>query len=326
MANPLGAALIGALGSAAGGLLTAHSIDEQNARADAQFRANLAFQRYQYEDMKHWQSPANQVRLLKQAGINPSLALNSSLAGNSLQGVGGVSPTASNMAADFSSLPSSAASLVSSLGQNSLLQSEEDRNYSEAASSLQDAMGTVIENQYKAGNLHAAQQLTKQQARLTGVEAQFQQDTLERRIESEQFKTALLMAQVEAQGITNKNLDEQQKATIANLWASAAAARASGRLSDEQAAEVVMRKIASFGLSEDDALDLFDSSMDFLDSQAELNSSSAFSNYTGDVKKNPFVLSHGAFNIGQVHETQRIRRNRQAVRRLARQKRHRPSR
>lgn len=118
-------ALIGALGALGSGALTADSINYQNEMARQQFQENLAFQRYQYEDMKRWQSPANQVRLLKEAGINPILALDSKLAGTALSSVGGVSPTSSAVSQDYSSIPSAASNLMQGFANTSLAQSQE---------------------------------------------------------------------------------------------------------------------------------------------------------------------------------------------------------
>ena len=117
-------AIIGALGAVGGGLLTANSINEQNAMANSQFRANYDFQRYQYEDMKRWQSPENLVRLYRQAGLNPALALGSGLNAPATS-VGGVAPTASHAVGDFSGVPSAAANLMQGFANSSLAEAQE---------------------------------------------------------------------------------------------------------------------------------------------------------------------------------------------------------
>ena len=96
----LGAA-IGALGALGSGALTADAYNQQNNIAQSQFRENMLWQKQQYYDMKQWQTPKNQVRLYREAGINPALALQSGLAGK-VEGVGGVAPTSSMSSPDFS--------------------------------------------------------------------------------------------------------------------------------------------------------------------------------------------------------------------------------
>lgn len=112
-------AAIGALGSLASGALTADAYNTQNSIAQSQFRENMQWQKQQYYDMKRWQSPKNQVRLYREAGINPALALESGLAGK-VEGVGGVAPTSSMTSPDFSSIPSGAANLMQAFSQSNL--------------------------------------------------------------------------------------------------------------------------------------------------------------------------------------------------------------
>lgn len=50
----------------------ANEINQQN------FEKQMNFAKYQYEDTKKWNSPANQVRLLRAAGLNPALAFGQS--------------------------------------------------------------------------------------------------------------------------------------------------------------------------------------------------------------------------------------------------------
>lgn len=291
--------LISALGAVGGAYFTADSIDRQNAIAQSQFNQNMAFQKYQYEDMKRYQSPKNQVQMLREAGLNPNLAMDSALAGKSLAGVGGVSPNASVSSADFTGLPQSAASLLQSIVSNGLSQSQEDVNYANAASKLQESISQSIENAFKNGDKTWAQWLLKNQAQLAETDLSFMLSTFDRRVEQEQFKSALLMSQMEAVGIANKYLDQQKAADVQNTIASTAAMLASQKLSYAQATEVIARKIASYGLDEDDALDLYDSSMDVIDANIEHTNAQTFDLFSGDYKKNPFSAILGAYKNGK---------------------------
>lgn len=136
----LGAA-IGALGALGSGAMTADAYNTQNSIAQSQFRENMNWQRQQYYDMKLWQSPKNQVRLYREAGINPALALQSGLAGK-VEGVGGVAPTSSMSSPDFFSLPSGASGLIQAFSQSNLADTQSKKVEA-------DAENTLIDNRTK---------------------------------------------------------------------------------------------------------------------------------------------------------------------------------
>ena len=136
----LGAA-IGALGALGSGALTADAYNQQNNIAQSQFRENMQWQKQQYYDMKQWQTPKNQVRLYREAGINPALALQSGLAGK-VEGVGGVAPTSSMSSPDFSGLPSGASGLIQAFSQSNLADTQ-------AKNVEADTENTLIDNRTK---------------------------------------------------------------------------------------------------------------------------------------------------------------------------------
>ena len=84
IASNVGNTVVGAVSAAA-----------QNREAKRQFNENLAWQKYQYEDTKEWNTPEAQRQRLLQAGYNPLQLGSSSAAGGTAASVGGVSPTAS---------------------------------------------------------------------------------------------------------------------------------------------------------------------------------------------------------------------------------------
>lgn len=166
-------ALIGALGAVGGGLLTANSIDRQNEMANQQFNANLAFQRYQYEDMKRWQSPANQIRMLREANITPALGLNSNLAGSSLSSVGGVAPTASHAVGDFSGLPSAAAALMQGIAGSSLTSAQERNVDADTELKGIDVQTRLRENLARIDNILSTKRLSDQSRKFYMAQANY---------------------------------------------------------------------------------------------------------------------------------------------------------
>lgn len=96
------------LGAGVSGLLSLGSNLITNKANSNLNKKMLAFQKYQYEDMKKYNSMSEQVKRMRDAGVNPALALGAGQLGTPASGVS--SPSATPMEApDFSS----AASMVS---------------------------------------------------------------------------------------------------------------------------------------------------------------------------------------------------------------------
>lgn len=99
------ASLIGSGISAAASLASNYFTNKANAALNEKM---LAFQKYQYEDMKKYNSMIEQVKRMREAGVNPALALGAGQLGTPASGVSSPSQTPME-APDFSG----AASMVS---------------------------------------------------------------------------------------------------------------------------------------------------------------------------------------------------------------------
>lgn len=300
------------------GLLNYGAANDTNSLAREQFEKNLKFQKYQYEDMKRYNSFKNQRRMMQEAGLNPSLMFGSGASPVGASSVGGVAPTASQTTPDFSFLPSGMGNLLSSLTQASLAKSEEDKNYAGAAKDLQEAIGNEIDNAYKHRDWNSLFNLRRTQADLFESEADYNITSLHYRVSQEHQKALMLEYQAEAQKLSNAWLPKHLQNEFTEKLASIALLRSQKRLTDKQASEIIMSTIAHYGLSKDDAYDVYDASMDYLEEQADNANSQSFSNWTKGITSANIPMSIGTYQMGESVNRQVKRKARQAVRRAAR--------
>ena len=128
LAAILGLAGASALGGVASSAIAAgansRAAQETNEEARRQFEENMNFQKYQYEDMKRYNSFENQRKMMQYAGLNPSLMFGSGAGTVGASSVGGVAPTASRSTPDYSFLPSALGNLSKSFGDIALVESQ----------------------------------------------------------------------------------------------------------------------------------------------------------------------------------------------------------
>ena len=99
--------ILGALSAVGSTVGSIYSANKQNEEARRQFDASLDWSKYQYNDMKQYNSPKNQLRLMREAGLNPALALGQ-LPSSAAVGSSAPGSTASFTQPDFSGLQSAA--------------------------------------------------------------------------------------------------------------------------------------------------------------------------------------------------------------------------
>lgn len=239
--------IIGGLSSLGGSIANYAAANQTNKAAQAQFRDSLDFQKYQYNDMKRYNAPVNQVRLLREAGLNPMIAFGAGNQPQSLTSVGGASPTASMVTPDFSSFASGLGSVMSSTVQSLLVNSEKDKNYATAANQLSQSIGQSIDNSYKDSDWKTSiegKRFNNYIAALNGdtlaLQLQLQRKTYANQLEQSEWQTEMQRADA---GIRLKLLgifDEQYSASIAKDWSMAYNAVLTGQASVKQAVAAVM--------------------------------------------------------------------------------------
>lgn len=239
--------LIGAGLGAVAGLANVFSARSQNNEARRQFEESLNFQKYQYNDMKRYNSPKNQMRLLREAGINPALSLGN-LGQSTAVGVGSASPTASNVMPDMSGLVD-AGNIVSMIGNRA---SERSFNIANALKATNEASGQAIDNMYKDKDWRLSLRgkdwtnaLLQQQGYNAQLAGTLAERTLQSNIQQQFYESETAKA---VQGYQLKLLstfDERFAKEMSLLYSQAYQAVLSGEASVKQAAAAMMNSETS---------------------------------------------------------------------------------
>lgn len=266
---PFVGAAVGALGAG----LSYFSAQSQNEEARRQFDQSLSWQKQQYNDMKRYNSPQNQIRMMREAGINPALALGQ-LPSSAAVGSPASGSTASMVQPDFSGLNTSAEYLAN----YETLNSQRDLNYADAASKLQDSLGKGIDNAYKARNYELAQNLTSEQANLLRLNAEFTQRNMGNALEFSEWQAEEQRAKAGISLLLQKYVEPQQQAEIANKWMTALNAFWTGSASLTQARAAMMNAVtnrntsdALYGDSKEARRSFYNLAMDLTESNSYKN-------------------------------------------------------
>lgn len=289
-------AFLGAIGAGLqgmGALGSFFAARDQTSEARRQFDESMRFQRYQYDDMKRYNSPENQARLMRKAGFNPAL-MASNLGQSTAVGVGSASPTASSALPDFSGLSTAG----STLSQLSVMDSESSKNYADATKSLLESFEQRINNRYAEERnrfynrgLNYQNDLTYQNYLNAQTLGTLQERTLASQISQQYYAAETAKAQQGYQVKLLNSFDEEFAARISQIYASAYNAVLSGQASIKQAAAAVMNAQttkdamnAQFGSNAKERSDFFALTMDGLWSAAESHRAQAYQNWFA----NPF--------------------------------------
>lgn len=232
----------------------------------------LAFQKYQYEDMKKYNSMKEQVKRMREAGVNPALVLGAGQLGTPATGVS--SPSATPMEApDLSGAASMVSQGFQMHQQQPLIDANVEKTKAEAQNQQINNTTQLSKNIAEIGAILAksdvdkeTRELLKQQqeqmriqlqylnqneankAHILQVQSDFSESNANWDNEYKRMSVALLGSEKEskdllnaAQRITNRFLPAQYSAQIASLMAGvvlsnaqAALARTNGRYVSEQ--------------------------------------------------------------------------------------------
>lgn len=276
------------IGSAVAGLATgmmgASSQREAN-ELNAQYnRELLAFQRYQYEDQKRYNSITEQVRRMRAAGLNPSLLMQNGTIGTSASAVGAPSMIP-QQPIDVAGI-GSAVSSIAGIAGSSL------SDFARAAKDTQEAIGEAINNQTRGesnrwtiDNKKALSYMHGLQGDVNAKMAEFLDKSLGDRLMQQRWESELTRARAGISLTAMSYAEGQQRANISNLWAQAYNAVLTGQASVKQAFAAVKNAItnennshALYGLDDEDRADFFEDTLDQLESAADANRSTSFKN------------------------------------------------
>lgn len=240
-----GTALSGLIGS----LFNASSADDANNINLQNFRESMAFQKYQYENLKRYNSLQNKASQARAAGLNPILAMegvNSNMSAVSSPSANPIQPI------DYTSAFSSAGELGNSLVGAALKPSTEASNYGNAASSTADAVGKNIDNETKGQfNVQGLKKLGYE-TQTAGFLADLQRETLGSSIRQSWLTTHRMELLNEYQGllndsqaITNGFLPTESWARIKNTLADTTLKLANKQIGYMQAQAAIKNAIAA---------------------------------------------------------------------------------
>lgn len=347
-------ALVSAL-SAAGGLgLGLFGIQSQQSANAANARFNqqlLDFQKYQYSDMKRYNSIQEQVRRMRSAGLNPALLLQNGTTGMQQSAVG--SPSANPMTGIDVSGVGSAVSDITNLGSDLSLKRTQQQNIeANTANTEQDTIDKTFSNEfardmYKYGleklkkgiSLSDSEKsLMDARTRLFGLEAQYAESTMQNRINQQKYEMEITAAEMQARQIAAAYVAPQIQASIQRDIAQAYYSVLSGRASVGQAHAALMHATneknafdAQYGSTKEDRAEFFNATLDALLAAKDQKLSEMYGNsktsqgwsfgsdWFGNIKYNNQSFNTGGFdNFRQnwdARNTQRRQRRRESRKR-----------
>lgn len=220
---------------AAGALGDIYSQIMGNRMSDKQFAKQLSWQQKQYYDSRDWNSAPNQVRLLRQAGLNPALALGAGVVGGTATPVGSPSPTSSYQSTSLAEGIGRIASGYEALQNADTQESVRNANNAAASNSQEQSITESQKRAYYLGSLDLDNKIKRQAYVLT-------QETMMDKIRQAHYEAqySLLKSQNQellnkAQEISNGFLPKQIEEQINNLVADTKYKIISGNASTLQA-------------------------------------------------------------------------------------------
>lgn len=287
MPIPAGAVALG-IGSGVAGLATGLlGVDSQN-RANAENarynRELLAFQRYQYEDQKRYNSIVEQARRMRAAGFNPALMMQNGTLGTAGSQVGSPSMIP-QQPLDIGSI-GSAISQIAGVGIDAV------SSYARAAKDIEESIGQQIKNSYSddlykwdIDNKKALSYMQGLQGEVNLQSAKFLQQSMGDRLMQEKWRSEMVRADAGLKLVASSYAEGEHASNIYNKLALAYSAVLTGQASVKQAFAALKNAMtnennskALYGLDDNDRADFFEAALDQLDTASELNRSSAFHN------------------------------------------------
>lgn len=263
-----------------------------NERQQRNFDQQMAFQKYQYEDQKRYNSAVEQVRRLRAAGINPALAFG--------QNAGTAQAVSEPAAPSLNPLDMNG---LSSMASNiSLLGAQKENLEADTKKKNEEAVRETINNKWldedwksKIFNRDQDSLLKEKQFDLAKLAIEFDTKSMRDRLRKQHLDAELADCEVAAQTITMQYIVPEKAAEINSYMATAAAALMNGRASLKQAHAALMSAVANsnalsaqYGDSDEARKKFFNASLDYLIEQKKESRSRSFKNITNTVAGVPF--------------------------------------
>lgn len=267
------------------------SQSEANRLNQQNFREQMRFARYQYEDTKKYNSMQEQVKRMRAAGLNPALA--SSALGAGMQG--SVSQPSANpqQPLDLGGLASLGRGISTIGAELSNLHAQTKNLQSQSEKNEQETAGLQIDNLFRKENWKSLlynrdteSWLKGQLADIAKLDLQFNKEAFKNRLLNLKYDTELKDAQVASQDIINHFLPSLQSAEYEELVARKVADYATGRASLQSAMAAIMnakteqgKAFAQFGKDNKERSNYFSSVMDLLFEQKRHYASQSYNQF-----------------------------------------------
>ena len=257
---------VGAGLSAFGNLLgtsLANNTNQEN------FNRSLAFQKYQYEDSKKYNSAYRQAERLRAAGINPAFALGSMTAGTISAGS---SPSANPaLPLELPNLGDVFSGLATAETQRKNIAADTEQKEATTKGLNTDNLFRAEDWLSKLRNRNADTRSINMATELTKLNIQYESQAMKNRLLKLDYETQYQDALLTAQDITNQYLPTQLAEGCAEIVARQFANYSTGRASLKQASAAIMQAMnqrhafdAQFGGNPEDRKKFFNSTLDNL--------------------------------------------------------------
>lgn len=224
------------------GFLSNSQANEQNQR---NFEEQMKFARWQYNDTKQFNTPSNQVKMLRAAGLNPALTY-----GNGVQGASAVSqpsPTPQNPL-DMNGL----SSFGNLFAQSSLLDSQHQNIQANTDLVKNQSTGMNIENQFKAAkniseiyhmDMDSMLKDTLRESAKLGI--QYDRQAMQDKLWYQKMQSQYMQAMAYSQFYVNEYIPQQQQAEIDQMLANSAMLMAVSKATPIQAHASLMNAMTA---------------------------------------------------------------------------------
>lgn len=306
----LGASLAATGVNALLGVTGLDSQSEANRLNQQNFREQMKFARYQYEDTKKYNSMQEQVKRMRAAGLNPALA-SSALGAGMQSSVSQPSPNP-QQPLDLGGLASIGRGISTIGAELSNLHAQTKNLQSQSEKNEQETVGLQIDNLFRKENWKSLlynrdteSWLKGQLADIAKLDLQFNKESFKNRLLNLKYDTELKDAQVASQDIINHFLPSLQSAEYEELVARKVADYATGRASLQSAMAAIMnakteqgKSFAQFGKDSKERSNYFGSVMDLMFEQRRHFASQSYNQFLTSPVKIGFSEISGAAPLG----------------------------
>lgn len=247
-----------------------------NSQNQANFDKQFAYSKWQYEDMKKYNSMQEQVARMRAAGMNPAFMNGALTPGNASSNTQPGAPSLTPL--DLSGLSSLGTGIVTNNPNVKNIESQTQKNEVETLGMETDNVYKAAKHEAEINESNASAYAKRQMARVSGLEAEFAEKSMQYRISESRYKMELLESQVVAQDLINHYLPSKLPAEVNQLISQQFANYATGRASLQMAHQNLMEIYSKYGGTPDERKEYFKATLSNLVQQKNESKSREWQN------------------------------------------------